>query len=206
MPEFWCKHHLVWWKLEIAWCMISPSGWGNSGITCLPMVFPELHAPRALSSVKINGIFSLRCLDNMGEKWCRAFLKMECPHLQVFHFYDYKWFLKMMMSKQLALREKLLYKLFLTSFFWVTLNHRVQAGVVLPCILEDLELKLYFIDIQAYKFVDHYAACQTGFRIFVFLVITRWFWLWLVDHNDVLMWWWLINLQIAPCSFRISCL
>jgi hypothetical protein len=48
--------------------MKSPSGWGNSGITYLPMVLPKLHAPRGLSSVKINGIFSLRYLDNMGKK------------------------------------------------------------------------------------------------------------------------------------------
>lgn len=149
MPEFWCKHHFVWCKLEITWYMKSPSGWGNSGITCLPMVLPELHAPRSLSSVRINGIFSLRCLDNMGKKLCRAFLKMECPHLQVYHFYNYKWwFLKMMMSKGLALRENSC-----TSFFWVTLNRRDQPVVVLPCIGEDLELTLYFIDIQAYKFL-----------------------------------------------------
>ncbi len=177
MPEFWCKHHLVWCKLEIAWYMISSSGWGNSGITCLPMVLPELHAPRALSRVKVNGIFSLQCLDNMGKNDGRAFLKMECPHLQVFHFYDYKWrFLKMMMSKRLALRENLLYKLFLSDYEWersawssITLY---SGGFWANTILHwHTGLQISY----------HYAACQTGLRIFcissdhkMILALTGW--------------------------------
>lgn len=137
-----------------------------------------------IKSKNQQDFFFLWCLDNMGKKWCRAFLKMECPDLQVFHFYDYKWwFLQMMMFKGLALREKLLYKLFLSDFelqraAWSSITSYSGESWANTVLHWHTGLQISY----------HYAACQTGLRIFEFLAITRWFWLWLVDHNDALMW------------------
>lgn len=82
--------------------------------------------------------------NDAGHFWKWNVQTCRCFIFTIINGGSYKWWCS---------KGWLLGKSFCTSYLWVTLNRREQPGVVLPRILENLELTLYFIDIQAYKFL-----------------------------------------------------